>query len=180
VKKKIFLLSPANASGKRAGYLTSGKSSLSTEFRSTEGCALSEAYAFMSSLYFRGKLAYSQKYGDQSFIITPGFGLVSLDWKLTASRFSQIRETQVSAKSPVYVDPFRRDAEKIAALDSQIILLGSIATGKYLDVLKPIFGSNLFYPEKFKSLGDMSRGAMMLNSCREGVELDYVSVDYIF
>jgi hypothetical protein len=172
---KVFLLSPAHSAGKRAEFLLRGQFELAAQLRSPEGCALSDAYVFMSSLYFRGKLAYCRKYGEQGFIITPGYGLVSLRWRLNLERFARIKATELSLKTPDYVEPFKRDVEKLALElpNAQFILLGSIATPKYVDVLKPALPNRLFYPTLFKGRGDMSRGALMLESCRNESELDY-------
>ena len=53
------------------------------------------------------------------------------------------------------------------------MLLGSIATDKYLDVLAPALGERLHYPPAFVGRGDMSRGGLLLRSAASGVELDY-------
>jgi hypothetical protein len=58
--------------------------------------------------------------------------------------------------------------------DCQIVLLGSIATPKYLEPLLDIFGSRLLFPSEFVGRGDMSRGGLMLRCARDGVELDYI------
>ena len=53
------------------------------------------------------------------------------------------------------------------------MLLGSIASDKYLDVLAPALGGRLHYPPAFIGRGDMSRGGLLLRSAASGVELDY-------
>ena len=83
---KIFLLSPANLSGTRARQLMSPRASFAAavQYRSPEGVPIVDAFAFMSALYFRGKIAYARRFaaasmrigGDGIFVITPGFGLV--------------------------------------------------------------------------------------------------------
>ena len=52
------------------------------------------------------------------------------------------------------------------------MLLGSIATGKYVDVLLEALGGRLLFPSEFVGRGDMSRGALLLRAAREGQELD--------
>jgi hypothetical protein len=59
---------------------------------------------------------------------------------------------------------------------SQIVLLGSIASGKYVNPLLEIFGANLLFPQEFVGRGDMSRGGLMLRCAQTGLELNYVSV----
>ena len=54
-----------------------------------------------------------------------------------------------------------------------MVLLGSVASGKYVDVLLPILGDRLRYPTAFVGRGDMSRGGLMLRSAASGDELEY-------
>ena len=56
------------------------------------------------------------------------------------------------------------------------MLLGSIASPKYVDVLLGIFGERLRFPAEFVGRGDMSRGGLLLRQAAEGAELDYVPV----
>ena len=60
--------------------------------------------------------------------------------------------------------------------DCDVVLLGSVASPKYVDVLTGIFGARLQFPIAFVGRGDMSRGGLMLRSAREGTELEYVPV----
>ena len=55
------------------------------------------------------------------------------------------------------------------------MLLGSIATGKYLDLLLPILGERLLFPRAFAGVGDMRRGAMLLRAAASGEELEYAA-----
>ena len=56
------------------------------------------------------------------------------------------------------------------------MLLGSVASPKYVDILIGIFGERLRFPVDFVGRGDMSRGGLLLRKAREGVELPYVPV----
>ena len=58
----------------------------------------------------------------------------------------------------------------------EIVLLGSVATGKYVDVLLDVVGERLLFPTDFVGRGDMSRGGLLLRKAAEGVELEYVNV----
>ena len=143
---------------------------------------IAEAFAFMSALYFRGKITYSLHFGgpENTFVITSGFGLVSPDWRLTAERLKKMQRIDVDAANRKYAQPLRDTARELAARigsDSQIVLLGSVATGKYVDVLRPIFGERLRFPALFAGLGDMSRGGLMLRAVRANRELDYTTLD---
>src|SRR5437773_2579771 len=58
--RRVFLLSPANASGIRAKLLFSGKGQFDLARRLMDtGAPLGELFSFMSALYFRGKLVYA-------------------------------------------------------------------------------------------------------------------------
>src|SRR5207237_7146045 len=59
---------------------------------------------------------------------------------------------------------------------SEVILLGSIATGKYVEVLLANFGQQLRFPADFVGRGDMSRGGLMLRCAADLQELSYVRV----
>ena len=57
-----------------------------------------------------------------------------------------------------------------------MVLLGSIATGKYVDVLLDVVGERLLFPAEFVGRGDMSRGALLLRAARTDAELIYATV----
>jgi hypothetical protein len=81
-----------------------------------------------------------------------------------------------SAEEPRFAVPLKRSAQELAAATGEVVLLGSIATGKYLDCLLPIFGSRLLFPPSFVGRGDMSRGALLLRSVAASEELPYIPV----
>jgi hypothetical protein len=178
---KVFLLSPASLAGPRAGQLLSRAASfpLARLYRSPAGVPIGQAYAFVSALYFRGKLAYALRFGAAAaavLVIAPGYGLVAPDWPLTPERLRRLRRTPVDPRRRSYVGPLRRDALALAAgapPSAAVVLLGSLATGKYLDVLEPVFGERLVAPTCFAGLGDMSRGSLLLRAAASGEELAY-------
>ena len=74
------------------------------------------------------------------------------------------------------MQPLARDAALVArGCDpaARIVILGSIATGKYIDTLLEIFGERLQFPKDFVGRGDMSRGGLLLRASRSGDELAY-------
>jgi hypothetical protein len=78
-----------------------------------------------------------------------------------------------------YLGPLRRDAERLARTlpaTTGVVLLGSIATGKYVDALLSIFGERLLFPAEFVGRGDMSRGGLLLRNARAGTSLSYLPV----
>ncbi|HEX6085522.1 MAG TPA: hypothetical protein VF266_13415 [Thermoanaerobaculia bacterium] len=182
---KIFLLSPANLSGLRAKQLASPRAKFATalKYQSPEGVPIAEAFAFMSALYFRGKIAYARHFADPQdgvLIITSGYGLVPPEWALNAERMKRMQKIDVDVASRSYTKPLKDHAKQLASMlqpDAQVVLLGSVATGKYVDVLKPILGPWLRFPKVFAGLGDMARGGLMLRAVRADRELEYTTLD---
>ena len=84
----------------------------------------------------------------------------------------------IHASNASYRHPLERTARSLLEEggDMDVVLLGSIASGKYVELLQPIFGDNLLFPAEFVGRGDMSRGGLMLRCVAEGRELDYVPV----
>ena len=91
-----------------------------------------------------------------------------------------LRKTPVDTANRTYRKALERDALEVAKRiddDAQVVLLGSVASGKYVDILWPIFGSRLRFPAAFAGLGDMSRGGLMLRAVRADRELAYTTLD---
>lgn len=184
----LFLLSPATLSGQRAQELAAPKAAFPTarRFRSPEGLPIGDAFAFLSSLYFRGKIAYARRFAAPPtdldggiFVIAPGVGLVPPEWALTPERLAQLRRTPVDPKSPAYTRPLAAAARELARRlpkDGRAVLLGSIATPKYTGVLAPVLRDRLLFPASFQGAGDMRRGALLLRAARSGEELEYAGV----
>ncbi len=184
---RIFLLSPARTKGQRATLLLGAHaaSPLARELRSREGIELGEAYAFLSSLYFRGKAAYAERFGDPpdglpgAFVITPGVGLRPLSHRVTHEDLRRIAEVEVHASNPRHADALASDAAALLRTtrdSTEYVLLGSIATPKYVRPLLSVFGYLLMFPREFVGKGDMSRGGLLLRASRTGVELEYARV----
>lgn len=184
----IFLLSPADVNGIRARHITrkGAGSELALRYRSGTLC-VEDAFAYMSALYFRGKLAYARAFGRSrdgeptAFVIVPGFGLVPFGWILDEERVRKIRRTDVDPSRRSYSRPLRDSLlllrDRLGPGD-QVVLLGSVATGKYVDVIWPLLGDALRFPGVFAGTGDMRRGALMLRAARDGEELEYVTLDH--
>ena len=181
---RIFVLSPANCNGLRSRWVLNKNSGceLARRLRS-EGAPLGEVFSFLSALYFRGKLAYAKSFADPPagcpgiVIITPTAGLVPHDTVIRLRNLRGFSRGRVHVKHRAYASLLQRTAKKLAVRmgpDCELILLGSLATGKYLDILGPIYGARLRVPEKFIGLGDMSRGGLLLRCVREKRQLDYI------
>ncbi len=181
---RVFLLSPAFCRGRRAGMLLKPGSTLPIARDLAEGTLpLGKAFAFLSGLYFRGKLAYAGRFGrpdpewhDTTLVITPTRGLQPPSAPVSIELLHEFAAGDVDADVAGYRSPLERDALHLArALKSAtpIVLLGSVATGKYVDVLRPILGERLCYPTAFVGRGDMSRGGLLLRHAAAGEELEY-------
>jgi hypothetical protein len=180
---RIFLLSPANAGGLRAGLLRRPEARFDLAVRLREqGATLGEAFAFMSGLYFRGKLAYSQRFAAPppdipgAFVITSGMGLVPPETIVKTEHLRTLAAVPIDAADPRYREPLERGCRTLVSLagdDCDYVLLGSVATTKYLEPLAGALGDRLLFPEEFIGRGDMSRGGLMLRCAREGRELTY-------
>lgn len=183
---KIFLLSPAHCGGKRAGFLLNdgARFDLALRIRQPAGVPLGEIFSFLSGIYFRGKLAYANCFASPpegingALAITTNRGLIAVHTRITLPELRALGCVDIDSENPLYRKPLERDAAAIesAAPGAQVILLGSVATGKYVDVLSGIFGERLLFPEEFVGRGDMSRGGLMLRCVAEGNELKYVPV----
>ena len=163
---------------------------LALRLRTREGAPIGEVFSFLSGLYFRGKLTYARAFarlpesatdisGNGIFIITPSSGLRSPETMLTLDAIRAFAGVDVDAANPKYRKPLERSARALSAdigPETTVVLLGSIASGKYVDVLQGIFGSRLMFPQEFVGRGDMSRGGLLLRCAASGEELTYVPI----
>ncbi len=144
--------------------------------------SLGAAFTFMSGLYFRGKLAYAQRFASPlapARVITPTRGLMMPDALVTAELIEEFATEDVDVAASRYRRALELDASDLAddlPRDARIVLLGSVATGKYVDVLEPYFGGRLYFPATFVGRGDMSRGGLLLRASRSGEELEYAPI----
>jgi hypothetical protein len=184
---RVFLLSPAYAGGERARMIMREQAQFPLALRlrgEGERPTLGEVFAFLSGLYFRRKLAYAKAFtagpaGGAALVITPNRGLLPVDLPIGIAELRAFGEVDIAADDPRYREPLERDVRKLAKhapSDAQVVLLGSIATGKYVDVLLENFGERLLFPADFVGRGDMSRGGLLLRCAVDGTELPYVPV----
>ncbi len=187
---RVFLLSPANCSGIRGRMVASPNAgfALAQQLRSPGGAPLGDVFSFVSGLYFRGKLAYARRFarppdpGDPVtaggiLVITPNAGLRAADTPVTLASLTAFARVDVNLRTAAYRKPLEHSAKALLTAigpDCEVVLLGSIASGKYVDLLLPIFGDRLMFPPHFVGRGDMSRGGLMLRCVAAGLELDYV------
>jgi hypothetical protein len=184
--QNVFLLSPAHCGGRRAKLLLRDGASFPLAVQVRErGASLGEVFSFLSGLYFRGKLAYARAFARTAavphgvLVITPGRGLVPADTMVGFDDLREIAEIGVTADEPRFREPLERDSDTLASAlsgDDSVILLGSIATGKYVDVIENHLDGRLRFPSDFVGRGDMSRGGLMLRCVLAARELTYVPI----
>jgi hypothetical protein len=152
-----------------------------------DSAALGDVFAFVSGLYFRGKLAYARRFASPPdpadpvaaggvLVITPNAGLRAADMPVTVESFRGFAGVDIDIGNAAYRHPLERGARALLEAvgpDCEIVLLGSVASGKYVEALLPIFGDRLVFPPAFVGRGDMSRGGLLLRCVTSGEELEY-------
>src|SRR5262252_2657725 len=160
----LFLISPARTGGPRAEQLARSSVELGVQLR--DGRApIGDVFSWLSALYFRGKLTYARAFAAAPahvLVMAPGAGLRTPDAAISVAHLRAMGTVDV--ESEAFVQALRRDAQLADRLTggggrgARIVLLGSIATGKYVDCLLQLFGARLVFPSAFVGRGDMSRG----------------------
>jgi hypothetical protein len=160
----------------------SRRSAMGRQLRA-EGVPVGEVFTWLSALYFRGKLGYALRFARPprrlpgALVMLPGRGLGPPDTRVSAADLAAMG--QVEVESEAFVTPLLRDARAIADRCGErirVVLLGSIASGKYTGALLEVFGDRLLFPREFVGRGDMSRGGLLLRAVRSGEELAYTPV----
>jgi hypothetical protein len=183
----VFLLSPASCGGRRAQLLLRDAAAfpLAHQVRNG-GASLADVFTFLSGLYFRGKVAYARAFArpprgaEPALVVTSSRGLVPLDVNVTIEDLREFATVPIGTDSAHYRSELERSSLTLKALidaETRVVLLGSIASGKYVDTLLEIFGERLRFPEEFVGRGDMSRGSLMLRCAESSLELTYVPID---
>ena len=135
---------------------------------------------------FPGKLAYAEAFAQPPqglnsgvFVITSNRGLLAPSVRMTLDDLARLAKTDIDPCAEKFRKPLQQDAKALAeALGprGQPVLLGSIATPKYVDMLVSAFPQELLFPAEFVGRGDMSRGGPLLRSVDAHLELAYVPV----
>ena len=189
-RPRVFLLSPANCGGIRAQMMVSPNATfdLARQLQSASGASLGEVFSFVSGLYFRGKLAYARRFARPPdptdlvaaggvLVITSNAGLRAPDTPVTIESCRAFAVGEIDLRNASYRAPLEQSAKALREAigpDCEVVLLGSVASGKYVDLLLPVFGDRLMFPPDFVGRGDMSRGGLMLRCVTAGFELPYV------
>lgn len=187
---RLFILSPARCDGRRAQALLNPAAEfpLAVQLRSVEGATIGEVFSFLSGLYFRGKLTYARAHATrnggadgtaQIRIITTNRGLVTPEERVGPDDLEEFACVDLAEAGASFERPLMRDADQLRATlgaGATAVLLGSIATNKYVGPLVRVFGERLVFPREFIGRGDMSRGGLLLRYAAAAQELDYVPV----
>jgi hypothetical protein len=183
VSRRAFLLSPARLDGERARVLFNPSTPFpaAAALRSREGAELGLVMSFLSGLYFRGKLGYANAFAspEHVLVITTNRGLLPARTRIKVDDLARFAETDIHHRSEAFIGPLARDAAALGKKlgnDGEAVLLGSIATAKYVDPLLAAFGERLLFPSEFVGRGDMSRGGLLLRCVDARTELTYVPV----
>jgi hypothetical protein len=185
--ERVFVLSPAYAGGRRAQMVLNERAQfdLAKALRSKTGATVADVFTFLSGLYFRGKIAYANTFGRLTngdccvFVITPTRGLIDARSPIGIADLREFAAVDIDETDPRYRCPLDESVRLLAGRvpdDCEIVLLGSIATGKYIDVFLKYFRERLRFPLDFIGRGDMSRGGLMLRCAADRKELPYISV----
>jgi hypothetical protein len=183
---RTFLLSPAYAGGRRAQMLLNGRAEfeLARRLRAADAVSLGEVFVFLSGLYFRGKLAYANAFArpdlSRVLVITPTRGLLPAETLVTLADLREFAEVDIEEGDPRYRRPLERDLRRLVRQltpQCEVVLLGSVATGKYISVLLEILRQRIRFPAEFVGRGDMSRGGLLLRCAVDRTELSYIPVE---
>src|SRR5213079_2396342 len=151
---RIFLLSPAYAGGERARMILREQAQfpLARRLRGKSGAPIADVFTFLSGLYFRGKIAYATAFARPVrgtpgvLVITPTRGLVDAATRIHLEDLREFAAVDIHEDDRRYRLPIERDARLLLnklPVESDVILLGSIATGKYIEVLIETFRERL-------------------------------------
>lgn len=186
---KVFILSPARLDGVRAQYLFEGSGELARRLRAREGAPIGEVFTYLSSLYFRGKLAYASKFAipppdndwlaSGALVITQNRGLIDVKTRVCVEHLEAFAETDIHHQERAFRRPLERDAASLGQVigsEGRVVLLGSVASKKYVEPLLAALGERLLFPSDFVGRGDMSRGGLLLRATDDNRELAYAPV----
>jgi hypothetical protein len=184
----IFFISPANLGGERGALLFKPQASfpLAAQLQRPEGAPLGDVFSFVSGLYFRGKRAYAEAFGkapdglSPALVISPIEGLRFLYEPVTLERLRAWAKVDIHEHDPRFTEPLIEHAtalDRALGASARFVLLGSVATDKYVEPLGRVLGPRLLFPPDFLGRGDMSRGSLLLRAARSGLELSYAPIE---
>jgi hypothetical protein len=98
---------------------------------------------------------------------------------VTLSDLREFAEVDIEEGDPRYRKPLERDLRRLVRQltpQCEVVLLGSVATAKYVGVLLEILRERIRFPGDFVGRGDMSRGGLLLRCAADRTELSYIPV----
>ncbi len=130
-------------------------------------------------------MTYAEAFGrapeglSGALVISPAEGLRFLHERVTLERLRAWATVDIAEDNPRFTQPLVEHAAALAqafGAKARFVLLGSVATDKYVRPLSQVFGEQLLFPPDFAGRGDMSRGALLLRAARAGQELEYAPI----
>lgn len=181
-------MSPAKTGGERARLLANphARFDLACRMRSEQGVPLGEVFSFLSGLYFRGKVTYAKAFARAPngvpgvLVVTSNRGLLPIEVRMTLDELLAFSDVPVDPNEIRYLQPLQRDAALLAKVigpKTEVVFLGSISTGRYVEPLLKVFGTRLLFPPAFVGRGDMSRGGLLLRAAAAKEELEYAPLE---
>ena len=123
---------------------------LAKRLRNDHGAPLGEVFSFLSGLYFRGKYTYSNYFARPPeghighHVITSDRGLMNPVESVGLLLLQTFANVPIDNLDPRYTEPLRTsvtELERSLPADCEVVLLGSIATNKYSEILMDSFGA---------------------------------------
>ena len=188
---RIFLLSPATAHGPKASTLVEDppRTPAARRLQTPGGMTLGALFTHLSGLYFTGKLAYARQFANPPstlavrgvHVVTFTHGLLDPDTAVDLDmlrRFRAAGATEFDTVSRVALEASARSlAEVLGEVRCDVVLLGSVHSTKYTEILEPIFGERLRVPRDLVRRGHLQRGGLLLECVEARRELDYIALD---
>src|SRR5688572_13220143 len=122
-------------------------------------------------------MTYAQAFGkapagfSPALVISPGEGLRFLYEPVTVERLQAWAGVDIDEANPRFTEPLiahARALEQAFGDRARFVLLGSVASDKYVRPLTQVFGERILFPKDFVGRGDMSRGSLLLRAARAG------------
>src|SRR5580704_1190505 len=114
---RVFLLSPANTSATRGQLLLNSNSEFELAQRiRRQGAPLGELFSFISSLYFRGKLADAKAGFPSTLVVTTSRGLLSPETVITLDDLLEMSAVPIDPGDARYRESRCQDARALAGV----------------------------------------------------------------
>ena len=190
---RVFLLSPATAHGPKASTLVEDppRTPAARRLHMPGGMTLGALFTHLSGLYFTGKLAYAREFANAPsglgsrgiHVVTFTHGLLDPETMVDPDMLRLFRAAGTSEPGGMQREQLEASARELARAlgdtECDVILLGSVHSTKYTEILEPIFGERLRVPRDLVRRGHLQRGGLLLECVQSRRELDYIALDEV-